>query len=129
MEGRVWRRPLTEVQKFEPNEYCAGCGAGTTYLFNCNAGDGARADIYLDDGTNLTAGPLRYFHACQTKHDAPSKDDFESGYMLLNGGSDETRHWVWTGFFQGEYQDYEKIPCNYMAGRWRHTCDYNFKPE
>ena len=26
MEGRVWRRPLTEVQKFEANEYVAACG-------------------------------------------------------------------------------------------------------
>ena len=26
MERRVWIRPLTEVQKFEANEYVAACG-------------------------------------------------------------------------------------------------------
>ena len=26
MEGRVWKRPFTEVQKFEANEYEAPCG-------------------------------------------------------------------------------------------------------
>lgn len=111
MERRVWRRPLTMVQKFEPNEYCSGCGTqGTTYWFNCNAGGGERADIYLANGTNLTAGGGRYYHACQTKHKASSMDDFQNGYMLLNGGSDETRYWVWDGFLEGHWEDYEKIP-------------------
>ena len=26
MERRIWARPLTEVQKFEANEYVAACG-------------------------------------------------------------------------------------------------------
>lgn len=111
MERKVWRRPLAEVQKFVANEYCASCGTqGTTYLFNCNAGGGEWADIYLDNGTNLTDGSQHYFHACQAKHKASSMDDFQSGYMLLNGGSDETTYWVWDGFLQGHYEDYEKIP-------------------
>lgn len=111
MEGKVWRRPKAVVQKFEPNEYCAGCGTqGTTYLFNCNAGGGAWADIYLDNGTNLTDGGGHYFHACSTKHKASSMDDFESGYMLLNGGSDETGHWVRDGFLDWHWEEYEKIP-------------------
>ena len=34
MERRVWTHPLTQVQKFEANEYVAACGdSGTTYLF------------------------------------------------------------------------------------------------
>lgn len=111
MERKVWRRPLTKVQKFEANEYIAACGdSGTTYLFNCNAGGGALADIYLNDGTNLTDGSWHYFHACQEKHEASSMDDFQKGYMLLNGGNDETGHWVRNGFLDWDYVPYEKIP-------------------
>ncbi len=107
---KTWKRPLTMVQKFEANEYCAGCESGITYLFDCNAGGGAHADIYLADGTNLTAGGSRYFHACDAKHEASTTSDFESGYMLLNGGSDETGHWVRNGFLDWDYVEYEKIP-------------------
>lgn len=40
MERKVWRRPLTEVQKFEANEYVAACGdSGVVYNFECNAGN------------------------------------------------------------------------------------------
>ena len=39
MERKVWRRPLTEVQKFEANEYVAACGdENKVYLFTCDAG-------------------------------------------------------------------------------------------
>ena len=49
MEGRVWRRPLTEVQKFEANEYVAACGdSGTTYKFKCDAGGGESGNVYLE---------------------------------------------------------------------------------
>ena len=35
MERRVWERPLTEVQKFEANEYVAACGdSGVAGLVN-----------------------------------------------------------------------------------------------
>lgn len=117
MEKRVWRRPLTEVQKFEANEYVAACGdSGTVYLFECNAGDGEHADIYLNNGQNLTEGRSRYFHACEKKHPAPSTDDFQSGYMLLNGGNDETGHWVINGFLDWDYVEYEKIPVIIWTG-------------
>ena len=34
MERRVWTRPLTEVQKFEANEYVAAChDQNTVYKF------------------------------------------------------------------------------------------------
>ena len=113
MEGKVWRRPKALVQKFEPNEYCAGCGSGTTYLFECNAGEGEWGDVFLDNGTNLTQDrwTTRYFHACDTKHSAPSTDEFENGYLILNGGNDETGHWVSDGWFGGKHwEEYERIP-------------------
>lgn len=49
MEGRVWRRPLTMVQKFEPNEYVAACAYGVCnmdgYVFHDYNGNGR-----IDDG-------------------------------------------------------------------------------
>ena len=113
MEGKVWRRPLTKVQKFEANEYVAACGDhGSIYLFECNTGDGELGDVFLENGTNLTKDPwytTHYYHACDTKHRANSTDDFQKGYLILNGGNDETRYWV-GGIFSGHYEDYEKIP-------------------
>lgn len=112
---RVWCRPQTVVQKFEANEYVAACGdSGVTYLFDCNAGGGRHADIYLDNGTNLTDGRLHYFYACDKKHEAPSTDDFQHGYMLLNGGDDSTRYWV--GGLFGHWENYEKIPVIIWTG-------------
>ena len=47
MEGKVWRRPLTEVQKFEANEYVAACGdSGVVYKFKCDAGGGVYGSVY-----------------------------------------------------------------------------------
>ena len=47
MEGRVWKRPLTEVQKFEANEYVAACGeSGVVYKFKCDAGGGVYGSVY-----------------------------------------------------------------------------------
>ena len=47
MERRVWTRPLTEVQKFEANEYVAACGeSGVVYKFKCDAGDGVYGSVY-----------------------------------------------------------------------------------
>lgn len=44
MERKVWRRPLTKVQKFEANEYVAACYHGVCnisgYVFNDTNGDG-----------------------------------------------------------------------------------------
>ena len=44
MERRVWRRPLTMVQKFEANEYVAACAYGVCnmdgYVFNDYNGNG-----------------------------------------------------------------------------------------
>ena len=44
MERKVWRRPLTKVQKFEANEYVAACYHGVCnisgYVFNDTNGNG-----------------------------------------------------------------------------------------
>ena len=90
MEGKVWRRPLTEVQKFEANEYVAACGdSGTTYLFTCDAGGGKSGTVYLETngipGLQTGWGGDRYlsgYHACGTQHEADSDDDFLDGYYV-----------------------------------------------
>ena len=98
MEGRVWKRPLTEVQKFEANEYVAACHDwNTVYKFKCDAGGGASGDVYTDDGTNLTEGRTRYYHACDATHEASTQDDFIRGYYIQNGGTDETGYWTLFG--------------------------------
>lgn len=106
MERRVWMRPVTGVQKFEANEYVAACHDwNTVYKFTCDAGGGAWGDVYTQDGTNLTEGRSRYYHACGTTHEASTQDDFISGYYIQNGGNDKTGDWTWWG-----WEDYEKIP-------------------
>lgn len=90
MERKVWRRPLTGVQKFEANEYVAACGdSGTKYLFKCDAGGGKSGTVYLE--TNGTPGLqtswggdeyLSRYHACGTTHEADSDDDFLQGYYV-----------------------------------------------
>lgn len=107
-----WEEPRILVQKFMPNEYVAACGdSGVNYLFKCDAGDGEWGDVFLNNGTNLTEDGWMgsYFEACDTTHTAPTTDDFENGYLILNGGNDETRHWV-GGLVGGHYEDYERIP-------------------
>lgn len=90
MERRVWRRPLTEVQKFEANEYVAACGdSGTTYLFTCDAGGGKSGTVYLETngkpGLQTGWGGDQYlsaYHACGTQHEADSDDAFLDGYYV-----------------------------------------------
>ena len=105
MERRTWTRPLTEVQKFEANEYVAACHDwNTVYKFKCDAGGGAWGDVYTDDGTNLTQGKLHYYHACDATHEASTQDEFIRGYYIQNGGNDETRYWT----LFGGWKDYPK---------------------
>ena len=107
MEKRVWENPLTMVQQFVPNEYVAACGdQNLVYKFKCDAGGGAKGDVYTDDGTNLTPGWLRYYHACSATHEASTKDDFISGYYVQNGGNDTTGYWT----LFGGWKEYEKVP-------------------
>lgn len=115
MERKVWRRPLTEVQKFEANEYVAACEEGTTYKFKCDAGGGESGTVYLE--TNGVEGlqtrgewvggwnghwqsadrGLGGYHACGTTHEADSDDDFLDGYYVPYWSSDVTKVIVWRG--------------------------------
>lgn len=108
MERKVWRRPFTEVQKFEANEYVAACGdSGTTYLFTCDAGGGKSGDVYLEtnglEGLQTGWGGDRYlsgYHACGTKHEADSDDEFLDGYYVTGGFWEQekvTKVIVWRG--------------------------------
>ena len=93
MEGKVWRRPLTEVQKFEANEYVAACGdSGVVYNFECNAG--SRWDsynVYFDDGTPYASSngneewytQFTGYHPCGQTHEEESNSGFYDGYMYL----------------------------------------------
>lgn len=109
MEGRVWKRPLTLVQKFEPNEYCASCGdLNKVYKFKCDAGGGESGSVYLEtngkpglqtdwwDGDQYLSG----YHACGTEHEAKTTDDFLAGYYVTSswlGGTKTTPVIVWRG--------------------------------
>lgn len=116
MEGRVWKRPLTEVQKFEANEYVAACGdSGTTYLFKCDAGGGASGNVYVEsNGVEglQTRGEwvggwgghwqeadrsLGGYHACGTTHEADSDDDFLNGYYVPYRSGEVTDVIIWRG--------------------------------
>lgn len=116
MEGKVWRRPLTEVQKFEANEYVAACGdSGTTYLFKCDAGGGVSGNVYVEsngveglqtrrewvggwDGHWQEADrSLGGYHACETTHEADSKNEFLNGYYVPYWSGDVTKVIIWRG--------------------------------
>lgn len=91
MERKVWRRPLTEVQKFEANEYVAACGdENKVYLFTCDAGwtgltgstvytNGPDGIAETDDDINLGG-----YHKCRETHEASTTDDFIKGYLRKN---------------------------------------------
>lgn len=92
MERKVWRRPLTEVQKFEANEYVAACGdSGTTYYFECNAGDwwktyavkDSRGNVATISGMYMDGGKWgHYYHPCRERHVAESDSGFLKGYHI-----------------------------------------------
>lgn len=93
MERKVWRRPLTEVQKFEANEYVAACGdSGVVYNFECNAGSRRNSyNVYFDDGTPYASSngneewytKFTGYHPCGETHEAESNSGFYDGYMYL----------------------------------------------
>ena len=92
MEGRVWKRPLTEVQKFEANEYVAACESGTTYWFQCNAGSPIMLmnDVYEETngipGLQTGMGGDTYrtgtYHACGENHEVREGETFLEGYVV-----------------------------------------------
>ena len=133
MEGKVWRRPLTEVQKFEANEYVAACGdSGTTYLFTCDAGGGASGDVYVEsngveglqthgewvggwDGHWQEADrSLGGYHACETTHEADSENEFLNGYYVPYWSDDVTKVIIW----RGPYNDNVHCTTNLDKNSW-----------
>lgn len=90
MNGRVWERPITIVQKFVPNEYASGCGdSGTMYYFECNAGDRNKEYAIKDSGGRVATisgmymdGKRYYYHPCGETHEADSDSGFLTGYHL-----------------------------------------------
>lgn len=104
---RTYESPRAYVEEFTPNEYVAACHDwNTVYKFKCDAGGGAEGDVYTSNGTNLTPGRTRYYHACDATHEASTQDEFIQGYYIQNGGNDKTGYWT----ILGGYRDYEKIP-------------------
>lgn len=111
MERKVWRRPLTEVQKFEANEYVAACGdSGVVYNFECNAGNRKESyNVYYDNGTPLASSngneewyaQFSGYHPCGATHEAESDSGFYDGYMYLqnwggNNSGDRIDVVIWT---------------------------------
>ena len=95
MGRKVWRRPLTTVQKFEANEYCAACGEeNKVYKFQCTAGGGVNGTVWEDSNKNgkwdligddcLTTlfGIGEHYHACGEEHEAPTTDEFTTGFFF-----------------------------------------------
>ena len=80
--NKLWERPITEVQKFEANEYVAACGeSGVQYIFECNAEAG---DLYYYDKRGFLWGPI-YVHPNPTSvHIAESTEEFAKGFIDYN---------------------------------------------
>lgn len=108
MERKVWRRPLTTVQKFEANEYVAACHDwNTVYKFKCDAGGGTPGTVYEDSNHNgkwdllddraLTGYIIPTYHACGETHEAPTDDEFINGFYLPNSNPfDVQKVIIWT---------------------------------
>lgn len=104
---KVYEHPQVIVEEFAPNEYIAACGSGIVYKFKCDAGGGARGDVYTNAGKNLTSGERRYYHACSKTHEADTKDEFISGYYIQNGGNDKTQYY---DGWKRKWVDYSRTP-------------------
>lgn len=88
MERKVWRRPMTKVQKFEANEYVAACYHGVCnidgYVFNDTNGNGK-----YDPGTD------RYNYSNEAcGHDYWIKGQ-ENKLPDKNAFVFQDREWVW----------------------------------
>lgn len=94
MMRKEWVRPLTIVDQFVPNEYVAACGdTNKVYKFTCDAGGGKSGVVYWEtngrEGLQTGWGGdtrLGGYHACGTKHEAATTDEFLNGYYVVDGG-------------------------------------------
>lgn len=92
MERKVWRRPLTEVQKFEANEYVAACGdENKVYKFTCDAPGGwlyyyPTSDGKIDGEYDGSGGKkfLWAYTPCDATHEASVTNDFYDGFIDYN---------------------------------------------
>lgn len=109
MERKVWRRPLTEVQKFEANEYVAACGdTNNEYIFQCDAMGGFTGTVFYSDGDDsfepfsgdrwMGTG----YHACGEEHVTQTGDEFIEGWYVtgwdgITGGDWVKKVIIWRG--------------------------------
>lgn len=91
MEGKVWRRPLTEVQKFEANEYVAACGDTEygKYLFECDAPGGSLYYYATNWWGEKTARYIGSYTPCSKKHEAATDSEFPDGFVDYNSNGRE----------------------------------------
>lgn len=93
MEKKVWRRPLTDVQKFEANEYVAACGdtGYGNYLFECDAPKGRLYYYKTNWWGEEEAEYLGDYTPCSRKHEAARESEFPDGFVDYNwnGREDE----------------------------------------
>ena len=81
---KEWKTPFAAIEYFAANEYVAACGdGGTTYYFQCNAGNSrTQYAVKLSDGTWLAGPEARrwaYYHPCNETHTATDNGDFIDG--------------------------------------------------
>ena len=87
---KAFDMPKIVVEQFVPNEYVAACGdSGTTYYFECNAGEKWTGYAVKDSDGNIATisgkymdGYRNYYHPCGDTHEAPSDSGFLFGYHL-----------------------------------------------
>lgn len=109
MERKVWRRPLTEVQKFEANEYVAACGdTNNEYIFQCDAMGGITGTVFYSDGDDKFVPFVddkwmgTGYHACGEKHTTQVGDEFIEGWYVtgwdgISGGDWAEKVIIWRG--------------------------------
>lgn len=99
MTKNVWVQPQTVVQQFMANEAVAACSSGTTYWFECNAGDTDRwQDVYEETNREpgLQTDYLLFwmnddhrtgsYHACNKRHEVAAGETFLDGYVVKPNG-------------------------------------------
>lgn len=102
---RAYVRPTMVGERFVANEYVAACGDTEygKYEFTCDAGGGARGDVYVEsngqdglqkDDECLTPGES-YYHSCNVTHYADTNDEFLNGYYVPFDGSAQ-KVIIWT---------------------------------
>lgn len=105
MRKRTYEKPSLSVENFTADEYVAACnGVGTSYGFNCNAGDYlTRYNAYLADGTSLAHATrdndFDDYRPCNAVHSAEVTSDFLDGYITEQffTFNRETKKWEYSG--------------------------------